>query len=328
LDSTFGIAGKITATLDADSLDFAAAVVMQGGKFIVAGYTFNPATGYDFVLISYKSNGKIDSSFGTNGLISTDFGGSDYARAAAVQSNGKIIISGYTSQAGGIHYPVLARYTLNGKLDKTFAANGKLIITRSKIDYCHAMAIQNDDKIIITGTTKTTDRAKYDMFIEAVTKDGMIDSTFGTNGKTKVDFGLSNDESFAVTIQQDGKFIITGYSQQNWIRIALARFQGYFESTAGRNRLKSVKTSNLSEHLFSIYPNPATSEATLSFHAEGKYSVTVADITGRVMQSVNGLAAGGMNVIQLHLNKIPPGVYLVKINDTTNNIQALKLIKQ
>src|SRR6266545_4324173 len=41
--------------------------------------------------------GALDASFGIGGLVSTDFGGSDGAVAAALQDDGKIVVAGFAS---------------------------------------------------------------------------------------------------------------------------------------------------------------------------------------------------------------------------------------
>ena len=75
-------------------LDAASSVLIQSdGKIVAVGSASSSATFYDFALVRYLSNGRIDTTFGTAGKVSTDFGGAnlDIAYAGALQPDGKII---------------------------------------------------------------------------------------------------------------------------------------------------------------------------------------------------------------------------------------------
>ena len=52
--------------------------------------------GGDFAVARYYLNGKPYGAFGENGIVTTDFGGTDGATAVAVQ-DGKILAAGYTA---------------------------------------------------------------------------------------------------------------------------------------------------------------------------------------------------------------------------------------
>ncbi len=67
LNSSYGNAGYSNAA----SMGITSAT-FQGDKIIVAGYTVN-TYGTDFALARYKANGTLDSSFGVNGIVITDF---------------------------------------------------------------------------------------------------------------------------------------------------------------------------------------------------------------------------------------------------------------
>ena len=92
----------------------------------------DPLTGHsDFALARYHPNGTLDTTFGVDGLVITNFGGGSAAFAVALQLDGKIVAAGPTSdpsidfRAGNF---ALARYHPNGSLDTTFSGDG-LVIT-------------------------------------------------------------------------------------------------------------------------------------------------------------------------------------------------------
>jgi uncharacterized delta-60 repeat protein len=121
LDASFGENGIVTDEFDV------IAISLQGNKIVVAGYTFNEQIHSDFILARYTANGRLDASFGENGIVITDFNGSDdYANAIVIQGN-HIIVAGSAFDSHFLHDDfALARYTADGKLDFSFGENGKV----------------------------------------------------------------------------------------------------------------------------------------------------------------------------------------------------------
>ena len=81
----------------------------------------------DFALARYNINGSLDSSFGTGGKVITPVGSdADYGNSVAIQSDGKIVVSGYSYNGTNDDF-ALVRYDSTGILDNTFGAAGKVI---------------------------------------------------------------------------------------------------------------------------------------------------------------------------------------------------------
>ena len=94
LDPGFGNGGIMTTDFSGGSDDIAYSIALQGdGKLVVGGHTGEyPA--FDFGLARYTSKGQIDSGFGVNGKVATDFGDEDLGYGLAIQRDGKIVLSG------------------------------------------------------------------------------------------------------------------------------------------------------------------------------------------------------------------------------------------
>lgn len=75
LDRDFGVGGKVRSRLDGLGGAGVDAVVQTDGKIVVLASTFRVGTAGDFALTRYNSDGTLDKSFGTNGLVFTDIGG-------------------------------------------------------------------------------------------------------------------------------------------------------------------------------------------------------------------------------------------------------------
>jgi uncharacterized delta-60 repeat protein len=126
LDATFGTGGKVTTDF-AGGTDEAHGVVIQplDGKIVAAGEA-KTSYGEDFALARYSPNGTLDTTFGTGGLVTTDFNGrDDVAFAVALQSDGKIVAAGQAQSSYGQAF-ALARYNPDGTLDATFGRGGKV----------------------------------------------------------------------------------------------------------------------------------------------------------------------------------------------------------
>ncbi|MFF1258727.1 calcium-binding protein [Streptomyces sp. NPDC058321] len=105
LDTTFGNAGRVLTSGGGGAQDV---VLQPDGRIVVDG---SNGPGGDFAVLRYNTNGSLDSGFGTGGLVTTDFGGSDQARGVALQPDGKIVAAG---QGGPNTDFALARYEGGG----------------------------------------------------------------------------------------------------------------------------------------------------------------------------------------------------------------------
>ncbi|HEY7642363.1 MAG TPA: delta-60 repeat domain-containing protein [Steroidobacteraceae bacterium] len=155
IDGSFGAAGQATTDLGG-STDFVEALAVQSGdgKLIVAGHTSKDADA-NFVVARYSKDGTLDADFANGGTLIEDFGGSnDYAYAVTPQSDGKILLAGYT-QSASEDFAVL-RLNANGAVDTTFGVDGKVAIDFSGgDDFAESMTPQADGKILVAGWAAT-----------------------------------------------------------------------------------------------------------------------------------------------------------------------------
>jgi len=157
-----------------------------------------------------EAAGDLDSSFGTGGKIAMDFGAlGSAANAIAIQSDGKLIISGTIVLPTGNDFGV-ARCNPDGTLDKSFAGGGVATDFFGGDDRGFAVAIQPDGKIVAAGTA-TTAQGGYDFGLARYNADGTVDTSFGSGGKVTTDFNGGEDVIFAIAIQPDGKIAAAGY---------------------------------------------------------------------------------------------------------------------
>lgn len=210
LDNTFGTSGIVTTPIG-NSEDNAYSVVLQSdGKIVAAGYS-NNGSNYDFALVRYNTNGVLDSTFDTDGIVNTPIGnGDDFANSLVLQSNGKIVVAGSSSNGTNNDFAVV-RYNTNGSLDNTFDSDGKVTTPiGTSFDLANAVSIQIDGKIVVAGYIFIgSDR---DFAIVRYNADGSLDNTFDNDGKVTTAIGASLEEANAIFIQNDGKILAAGSS--------------------------------------------------------------------------------------------------------------------
>lgn len=98
LDNSFDLDGKVTYQLGAGANGGNSVVIDSAGKIIVAGYARNVNNDDDFTLIRLNTNGSIDTSFNSIGYVYTDInsGSDDGGTSIALQSDGKMVVAGYS----------------------------------------------------------------------------------------------------------------------------------------------------------------------------------------------------------------------------------------
>ncbi len=156
LDASFGIGGQVITDF-AGCWDGASSVAVQGdGKIVAAGFA-GITLFSNFALARYEGDGALDTSFGTAGKVTTDFGLLDHgfsvaqAFSLAVQLDGKIVAGGRAFINGDFH-SALARYDSFGTLDAGFGTSGKVtIIFGGSTDGVSSFAVQPDGKIVVAG---------------------------------------------------------------------------------------------------------------------------------------------------------------------------------
>ena len=215
LDTTFDIDGKIVTDIGAAIADNARSVAVQSdGKIVVAGFSNIGATS-DFVLVRYNVNGSLDTSFDSDGKVTTDIGtnSGDTALTVVLQSDGKIVAAGY-SDVGGSGDFALVRYNVDGSLDTSFDSDGKVttdIGIGSSDSAGYSVVLQSDGKIVFAGSSVVG--GSSDIVVVRYNANGTLDTSFDSDGKVTTDIGTnSGDTALTVVLQSDGKIVAAGYS--------------------------------------------------------------------------------------------------------------------
>ena len=225
-DTSFGGAtsGIVTVDFGGTNETPSAMTLDANGQILVAGTTTQTATGEDFALACFSADGTVATTFGTGGLVTTNFaGGSDEASALSIQpTNGKIVLAGYSNQSGSDLF-ALARYNTDGSLDTSFGTGGKVTTDFGDgSDRASGVQVQYDGRIVVSGSTLLDGSGNVDTvkhFAAArYNPDGTPDRSFGTGatspaGTVTTDFitlGFTTDTSSGLLLDTTGRLVVAG----------------------------------------------------------------------------------------------------------------------
>lgn len=251
LDNGFSGDGKqITDVSSSD--DIAKCVVIQNdGKIVVGGYSWNGSAN-QFSLVRYNIDGIPDNSFNGNGKQLTDFGSEYIANSLCLQSDGKLLIAGYTFAGGDADF-ALARFKTDGSVDNSFGNGGKQITNFSGEDHANSVAVQSSGKIIVIGE----ENDGSDFAIAQYSTDGILDNTFDEDGKLTDRLHLNQGSTFytSVAIQTDEKILAAGYTWNgDNYDFALARYNtnGTLDNTFSGDGRQNTDFSGGNDYAYSL----------------------------------------------------------------------------
>ncbi len=215
LDTSFGAGGKVLTPLGAHD-DLAHAVAIQNdGKIIVGGLLTNSNFTRTGALVRYNANGAIDTTFGTDGVMtSVNF---TVINAVVIQTDGKIVVAGDNATGG---YGVVQRFNSDGTNDSSFGSNSNTIVSFGigRTDFLNSVALQANGKIIVAGGSQTGNAP--DFAFARLNSNGTLDTTFDTDGLLLVPVG-AGDAAYAVAVQADGKIVAAGYRDDDFAVVRL-----------------------------------------------------------------------------------------------------------
>src|SRR6266704_2948668 len=190
--------------------------------------------GLGFTSPGIAGPGALDPSFGSGGIVVTDFNSiDDAAFAVAAQPDGKILAAGYVFSSASNYDFALVRYLPDGSLDPSFGTNGKVATDfHGSTDVARAVALQPDGRIVVAGYALRLDGPAFDFALARYNADGSLDATFGTDGRVVTDFSAgggifaNNDGATSAALQSDGKIIVAGASthELTFLDFAMARY--------------------------------------------------------------------------------------------------------
>jgi len=202
LDAGFGTDGKVITRIGTDDAEITALALQADSKVIAAGRTYNvtdPMTPTAFALARYQPDGRVDPSFGSDGIVTTpaSLGPLGTVSAVALQADGKIIVLVRPFGTEGDFF--LFRYLANGGVDVGFGTEGRVTGAVGFHTETLALVLQADGTLLVAGTEMrmigamgivvppgVTDFCPgpfgRKLFLARYSADGNLDPTFGSSG--------------------------------------------------------------------------------------------------------------------------------------------------
>ena len=224
LDSTFDSDGVVLYNFDGWGFgqEEGSAIAFDGNKILIVGARPGGAMGYyDIVLWRYNQDGTLDTTFNNPfGLVFFNGAGNrdDMGTMVKVDRQGRYVVCGVTHNGSNFDM-IVARYLSDGTPDTTFNGSGFRIENGTAggngNDYGIDLAIDKDGKIIVVGESENI-KPDADMVIWKYNEDGSRDITFGGgSGYVVYDRGFGEDAGKAITIDRNGKILVTGRTTGN-----------------------------------------------------------------------------------------------------------------
>ncbi len=236
LDKNFGENGKVTTNFgDGTAPEISKAILQADNKIVEVG-NYNSdiiEEPQGFLIVRYKDNGTLDSSYGTGGktVIKFSFEDQSFIKDAVVQNDNKILLAGlgWSDFIHPVYSGIIARLSSNGILDSSFGVDGAIQISSKGQGGFSAIALVSDNKFVAVGGVGDSS------FIVRYLENGLIDQTFGQNGYA---FIPNYFEVFSCKIQTDGKIVISGYDGHiGFPKFCIQRFlpDGKVDNSFGNN---------------------------------------------------------------------------------------------
>jgi uncharacterized delta-60 repeat protein len=210
LDTTFNEKGYVTTGFGTHNDAFLQGLAIQpDGKILVGGYKDYDSYHGDFILVRYNIDGRLDAGFGSGGKVVTNIINDDKGFGLALQGDGKIVMVGRSGYRPNQDF-IVARYNSNGSLDTSFSGDG--IVTTDIAgtnDYATDVIIQPEGEIVVTGGSVGGGIER--IAVVRYNRNGSLDTSFDSDGKTTLSVGSGNSYAFEGAIQQDGSLVLAGY---------------------------------------------------------------------------------------------------------------------
>jgi len=208
----------------------------------------------------FAQQGDLDNTFGTLGTVTTSVANAFVSgKALALQADGKILVAADLSSDGVRFKFALIRYTTSGSIDSTFGTNGLAIAAIDSFnDMANALAIQPGGQIIVAGFS--SDSLDIDHFaLVRFTQSGVLDTTFGTQGITRSNFGNVYAICNSIAIQPNGRIIAAGSAtNDSTTQVAVARYtlNGILDSTFNGTGLVTTVVDSSDDEGYAVAIQP------------------------------------------------------------------------
>jgi uncharacterized delta-60 repeat protein len=181
--------------------------------------------------------------------------------SVAVQSDGKIVLGGWTLSIAVYGSFAAMRVNANGTLDSTFNNDGLVTSAVNNFNRGDTLLMQPDGKILLGGDAYSGD-SNDNFTILRYNTNGFLDTTFDGNGvATHNVSGFSDEHSYDMALQPDGKIVMVGTTAADDnlptdIVIMRLNTNGSLDPTFNGTGILPVRFQNVSESANAVIIQP------------------------------------------------------------------------
>ena len=217
-DFTFGDVGKVIELVDFNT-EAHSVIVQPDGKILVGGWASHDLPNNlpkRSIVVRYNVNGIRDTTFGDNGVVTVPLSTlSNGVNDLILQPDGKIVGAGFATPSGGNGKTDFAAFRMlpNGLPDPGFGNNGNVVISMGDLDdTAGSLVMQADGKIVLTGTSNSTQNPLGEAAIARLRADGTPDTTFDADGKLVITAPGTVSSLADLQVQPNGRILGGGVS--------------------------------------------------------------------------------------------------------------------
>jgi uncharacterized delta-60 repeat protein len=222
-NNAFGVVGMLGIQPLGASAGYLYPVAVVGqpdGKLVIVGSAEDENFRFVYAACRTSADGVPDASYGENGCAkyAVETGSQQYAAAAAVDPQGRVVVGGWGNFSFGDKMAVV-RFTTGGTLDQTFGTNGRTVLLRfgeiageNTSDVLGAITFDANQRILVAGMATVS--GDGDFAVARLNAEGRLDTSFGDDGARLLDVMGQHlyDVANAIAVQRGGRIIVGGFA--------------------------------------------------------------------------------------------------------------------
>ena len=288
-DNSFGTSGVVLTSFPGATGEAEKIMLPAKGDHILVSGNRNSNNGGDFVIASYALTGTPDTAFGDAGMITTDFGGSDFNNSATLSADGSVVALG--SNIGQYPFAVRALAKYNG-----YPSSVSLFVRLKRWLQNHILSWN--------GLPSSDAIAYYKVEQSANGKAGFTEIASVSGSSNLKEYSLTNSR------------LLIG---ANYYRIKAIGKDGsvtYSETVSLDNIISSL----------SVYPNPAKDVIVIrGLKADATSYISIANSSGKVMMK----AVSSNNAqYRMMINNLQKGSYHLVVTTPDGSVEGKMFVKE
>lgn len=343
LDTSFDLDGISTLKLLGSNETLFATGIQTDGKIVIAGrrgITTQSTT--DYIIARFNSTGSLDTSFGTNGLVTSTTG----IQSLDFQSDGKIVTAGggdnssstttYSTTTSSTSL-YAKRYNTDGSVDTAFNVIKTAYRTSNTYQKPQIKCLKSG-KILLSGTYTNSSMANHEFALNQFNSNGTVDTSFSATGTVYLGAGISNTSinslSSFLIVKPDGK-ILTGGSVYSNTSTKGENFRIEFIQTSSTGVMEYFHDLNLKQgvdYIDSVIEQPSGKTVATVFSKIGYSSIATLLIrynqNGTIDNSFGNIGDGIVYLVGVpcSMKQQLDGKILISITNPDNSISIYRFL--